>query len=347
MSRVTEMQRLVEDLERSYEARMADVADRRHTTAGLLADAHATHADMAVRQQADLARERADLAMSTSESRRRARAMHGAMSAELRSHLRTDRHALAADTGQFLTETSAGHRVMAAEQRQALARGPQVLRLWAIREIQRLGTMRAHMAADQRQMLAAGHRARRADTAHVLADLRSAREEVATQLRTALRFDRVARQRAVRTTVSQHLATRQALASDLRAFSQTWHGFAASMRARHANGTGASMSAWPSAAPSLSGVQMPSEAPPRPFNPGETGSVATGSVATESSTESRTMPSDDMVFSYLADHPDGVRLMELEEHFGVPRIRLSHVIGRLIEDNKAIRDTERKLYFAS
>jgi len=41
----------------------------------------------------------------------------------------------------------------------------------------------------------------------------------------------------------------------------------------------------------------------------------------------------DIVFAYLANHPDGAKLVELEEEFGVARIQMAKVIRELIDDN--------------
>ncbi len=50
------------------------------------------------------------------------------------------------------------------------------------------------------------------------------------------------------------------------------------------------------------------------------------------------------VFSYLADHPDGTKLVELEEEFGVARIQIARVIRELIDNNKV--EKRNLLYFA-
>jgi len=52
----------------------------------------------------------------------------------------------------------------------------------------------------------------------------------------------------------------------------------------------------------------------------------------------------DRVFAYLADHPDGTRLVELEEEFGLTRIEMARVIRALIDDNKV--EKLELLYFA-
>jgi hypothetical protein len=50
------------------------------------------------------------------------------------------------------------------------------------------------------------------------------------------------------------------------------------------------------------------------------------------------------VFEYLADHPDGTRMVELEREFGIARIQMARILKGLMDDNKvAKRDL---LYFA-
>ena len=50
----------------------------------------------------------------------------------------------------------------------------------------------------------------------------------------------------------------------------------------------------------------------------------------------------DRIFVYLADHPDGTKLPELEEEFGVARILIARVIRELMDDNLV---TKRELLY--
>ena len=50
------------------------------------------------------------------------------------------------------------------------------------------------------------------------------------------------------------------------------------------------------------------------------------------------------VFAYLADHPDGTRMTELEEEFGIARIQMARLLKELMEENKA--EKRDMLYFA-
>ena len=53
---------------------------------------------------------------------------------------------------------------------------------------------------------------------------------------------------------------------------------------------------------------------------------------------------NDQVFAYLADHPDGTRMTELEEEFGVARIKMARLLKELMDENKA--EKRDMLYFA-
>ena len=61
----------------------------------------------------------------------------------------------------------------------------------------------------------------------------------------------------------------------------------------------------------------------------------------------RQLPSADDVYSYLADHDDGVRLGEVAAHFDAPRRELSRVVNELVDGGRARQDEERRLYFAA
>ena len=59
------------------------------------------------------------------------------------------------------------------------------------------------------------------------------------------------------------------------------------------------------------------------------------------------LPSADDVYSYLADHDDGVRLDEVAAHFDTSRRELSRVVNELVDGGRARQDEERRLYFAA
>jgi predicted HTH transcriptional regulator len=52
----------------------------------------------------------------------------------------------------------------------------------------------------------------------------------------------------------------------------------------------------------------------------------------------------EQVFEHLANHPDGTKLVELAEEFGVARIQIGKVIRNLMDENKV--EKRGLLYFA-
>jgi hypothetical protein len=57
-------------------------------------------------------------------------------------------------------------------------------------------------------------------------------------------------------------------------------------------------------------------------------------------------PSDDEVYDYLTDHPEGARLGELEAYFDAPRDELSDILNDLQDDRRVRQDQEHRLYYA-
>ena len=52
----------------------------------------------------------------------------------------------------------------------------------------------------------------------------------------------------------------------------------------------------------------------------------------------------DQIFEYLANRPDGTKLVELAEEFGVARIQMAKVVRNLMDENKV--EKRDLLYFA-
>ena len=56
------------------------------------------------------------------------------------------------------------------------------------------------------------------------------------------------------------------------------------------------------------------------------------------------MPSDEEILAYLEAHPEGVRLSELQAYFGADRSELEAILTRLVQQDAAQWDRERKVY---
>ncbi len=59
----------------------------------------------------------------------------------------------------------------------------------------------------------------------------------------------------------------------------------------------------------------------------------------------RELPSGDDVLGFVSDHPEGLRLGEMEAYFDVPRRELSEVVNQLTEDDSIRLDEEHQLYY--
>jgi hypothetical protein len=55
--------------------------------------------------------------------------------------------------------------------------------------------------------------------------------------------------------------------------------------------------------------------------------------------------SEDQLMGYLEDHPDGLRLGEMQAYFDAPRDELQEMMNSLVDDNRARRDEENRMYF--
>jgi hypothetical protein len=53
---------------------------------------------------------------------------------------------------------------------------------------------------------------------------------------------------------------------------------------------------------------------------------------------------EEEVLAYLDAHPDGVRLGELQAYFGTDREELQAILTRLVQQEAAVLDAERRLY---
>jgi hypothetical protein len=67
-------------------------------------------------------------------------------------------------------------------------------------------------------------------------------------------------------------------------------------------------------------------------------------VPTAPAATTQTVTLRDVIFEYLADHPDGARLTDMEREFRMARIQIASALRGLIDDNKV--EKRELLYFA-
>jgi len=58
-------------------------------------------------------------------------------------------------------------------------------------------------------------------------------------------------------------------------------------------------------------------------------------------------PSPEQIQGYLSDHPEGLRLGEMQAYFDAPRDQMGEAVNQLVEQRKARRDDQNQLYFAA
>jgi len=54
--------------------------------------------------------------------------------------------------------------------------------------------------------------------------------------------------------------------------------------------------------------------------------------------------SEDQVIGFLEDHPDGIRLGEMQAYFDAPRDQLQQIMNELVEEDKARKDEKNNVY---
>lgn len=368
MYRVAEMEHLTEDIIRSHEQRMAALTARRADVQSALSDTrcqmaarHIAQVAAAVELRAELGEDAAARHAAVAKALAASTTARAGMSANQRASLAkatADRQAevrsMRADTQRAMREVHGARVAGEAELRAELDASrsdlfQQVSDLMA-------GIKQAHgtMAVTQRDALVQGCARLAAETATFLGEAASAHAAMAKAQRETLETGRTALHADVATTLGGFHGAREELAANLADFSQAWQSFTETMQARRAgrmpsasvNEEGKQAQAR-SANFTFEGVHHPEPWPAVKPVQAKPKAKAAPNAASEAVVEAATLPSDEAVFSYLADHPDGLRLVELEEHFGTPRIRLKDILNRLIDENKARKDDERKLFFAT
>ena len=84
----------------------------------------------------------------------------------------------------------------------------------------------------------------------------------------------------------------------------------------------------------------------RPAGEQDTGRQRDGQQERQQPPRELPPPTQEEVADYLSQHPEGLRLGEMEAVFDTPRPELERVANRLVEEGRARRDEEHALYFA-
>jgi hypothetical protein len=267
---------------------------------------------------------------------------HQAMAQQQRTALAQGRATLATDVASQLQELDRAHNAMARQQREGLAK--------VHADLNRAETRRKAGVHSWMEEVAAGHQAMAQE---LRADLRKGHADLGTSVSAQVQeLDRahnaMARQQretlakvhsdlalAERQRKSQVKTWMEELATDHAAVRDEWQNLAATMRAKRA-GAVAVVEAPLEVAPAPPVVEK--VAPPA-LVAEEEEAVEVGEVTAELDSLSL------RVFAYLANHPDGTRLRDLEREFGLGRFQAARVVRHLMNEGKTKK--EGLLYFAT
>lgn len=164
-------------------------------------------------------------------------------------------------------------------------------------------------AAELRATLSSDHQARSVATAGFMADVNANRQRMAEALANRLDAFKGMLEAQVASSLTGFAAERADLHRSLAEMAQVWHEFAAALRG---NVVVAATTA------------QPEPTPPAAKPPAE--------------------DVDDRLLAYLAQHTDGVKLVELEPEFGLSRPQLGKHLRSLVDSGKVVKDPETLVY---
>ena len=343
MSRVAEMRDLIEEMARSNDdrmsgikARQAEVQSARHEARQRMVACHMAQMEAAAALREGLAKARADLQADVQSTMQETHTARVASASVQRAELRKSHADLSQRVHDMLEGTCQAREELSADQRASLGKRRAELAADTCRFLGETSAARAEMAKAQQATLEMGRAELSPDVAGFLSEAGTRRTTMAKDQREELHAGHMALHAEVSTELAGFRQDRMALAENLAEFGQVWRSFTETMQSRrggHVTSSPLESQPSPEAA-----ANTPVGAEPEITSAGPDGPATR---------EPHGAPTDEAVFAYLADHPDGLRLVELEEHFGTQRIRLVPILTRLIQENKACKEEERKLYFAT
>ena len=300
-----EMHRLTQEIIGSFEERTTAITSLRDEVATQRRAAQGWLKDAASARQVAAQQQRADL--------NRGRADHQAMARQQRADLSKGHADLRAGVGAQLQELDREHNAMARQQRADLNRGR---------------ADHQAMARQQRADLSKGHADLRAGVGAQLQELDREHNAMAQELRDSLAKVHVDLNRAEAGRKSVVKSWMEDVAAAHGAAREEWLNLSATMQTKRAGAAVAE--APPEVAPAAAVEEAPEEDREEAVEVGEV-TEELASLGTR-------------VFEYLASHPDGTRLTELEQEFGLGRFQAARVVRHLMNEGKA--EKRDLLYFA-
>lgn len=247
----------------------------------------------------------------------------------LRSDVSTQRRS----TQALIQELDVTHRAAAQQLRVGLAKGHSDLAGGVAAQLTQLDGGHRAMTQELRAGLAKGHSDLAGGVADGLSRLDTARHAMTQELRSHLAEARSGLVQTEGSRKSRIRAWIHEVAATHAGARDAWHNLAVIMQGKRAA---------PSAA-----VGAPE--PPYPAGGSPTSTVETMETSVEEAADHGDEDGSlallaDRAFAYLADHPDGVRLTDLEQELELGRFQINRVVRRLTDRGKV--EKRDLLYFA-
>jgi len=262
---------------------------------------------------------------------------HEEMAAKLREELSKSKGSLKTDVRGMLNDFQTAHKQASAELREELSEAEKNRKSEVegiLRDAQELvkGFHSSHeeMAAKLREELSEAEKNRKSEVEGILRDAQElvkdfsvTRGQASGQLRKELEEHRREIKSETAEILNDARKARGETKADLKEASAAWQGLASTMQQKRA------------------GIKVALKVEEAKVEVSEEEAVAKAEPA---AVTPEIAGLKDRVFEYLADHPDGTRMVELEREFDVARIQMARMLKNLMGDNKV--EKRDLLYFA-
>jgi len=311
MSRVDEMHELVNELAGAHADRRETLTALRSAVQQQRADCTAERAAMSTKLRADLASVHTMLADFTAE--------RAALSQEDQAARHRVVTEMVAHTQSLLDQFAAANRAVAAKMRETLTAD------------------RTDLVTDTRALLsqfAAANRQAATDLHAFLSADRQARSAAAADLHAVLSADQQARSAAMASFLADTTAGRramaEALADRLEHFKAALQADVASERSELRRSLSEMAKVWREFAAAMrggAGQEQPASPAPATAQPAAEGEDVTSDI-----------------LNFLAEHPEGAKLVDLAPMFELARPQLGRLLRDLVDSGKVVKDPETLVY---
>lgn len=365
MDRVEDMREFVAELTASHVARSQGLADLSVGVHSDLESFHANRMEIAADMQTMLGEARRDRqeAIGTLQEQTQAfmadvTASRQAMAVSMFDSLQVAHEQMSASVASMLNTNANARKAMAEAQQEALAaaranRQAEVAGLKAATKAQmsQISANRKAMSEELTAELAADKAERSATVAQLLADIETMLARIdlensaaAQELRQTLAADAQARSQTVASMMESLTADRHSAAADQAAHLQEFHSTLSNSVQELLAGMGADRVAlqgslaemgqvWREYAALMSGTLA---ATPAPESPEEEQTAVTEAV--------EEFDVEQSILEFLADKPDGMKLVEMEPVFGLSRPVLGRHLRALVDAGKVVKDSDSLVY---